>query len=453
MSPAPFQRLRVRALFTAVCCTLSIAPLVATAQSAPSSATLALAGFQTGTPAGTALPTNFNVREFESLAQQIVSQGKIPGMAMAIVHDGKVISARGYGMTQPFGGRAVTSHTVYRLASLSKSFASTATAAVVRDGKLNWNTKVRSLVPEFNLQDAEATAELDVADILSHRVGLPKNALDRDIERGMEYAAARDKLATVKLTCRPGSCYNYQNVAFSVIGDMLSRSTGTPYGPLVQQKIFRPLGMTDASVGLYGLRASASWAPPTVHRNGAWTPVTPKPTYYEVGPAAGVNASVADMAQYLIAHLGHRPDVLPPVSLNVLHRELVSTPRESRSTEWRRSRVSSAGYAMGWRTLNYMGREVLFHGGAVQGYRTLMAMMPSKDIGIVVLWNSESGTPSGLMPMVLDRAIGLQPRSWVRVNGINLGEYEQPNQTRSPDAGLNEDDPLGDFIRDNVPTR
>lgn len=424
---------------------VSSAFLPATPSAQSLNASALLASGQASRPGGSALPANFNVSEFESLARQIVSEGKIPGMAMAIVHNGKIISERGYGMTKPWGGVGVTAQTVYRLASLSKSFASTTTAMVVDEGKLNWNTKVSSVLPEFRLIDADATAALDVADLLSHRTGLPKNAYDREIERGVDYPTLRGRLATVKLTCRPGTCYNYQNVAYSVVGDVIQRATGVDYRTSVMNRVLKPLGMTNSSLGLWSLKGSGNWAQPTVHRGGAWTVVEPKPTYYEVLPAAGVNSSVHDMALYMMAHLGHRPDVLPASMLRMLHTELVNTPREATQNAWRRERLSSAGYALGWRVFKYAGRDVIFHGGAVQGYRTAMAMMPGKDIGVVLLWNSESGTPSGLLPMVLDRAIGISSKSWVRINGINLGEYEA-GEAPASSAPASQKDPLGELI-------
>ncbi len=405
-----------------------------------------------------ALPSNFNVTEFESLANQIVKEGNIPGMGMAIVHNGKIISARGYGQTKPWGGSAVTAHTVYRLASLSKSFASTTTGILVNDGKLRWEDKVQKYAPYFSLQNPAAAAELDLNDLLSHRTGLPKNSLDRDMERGVDFDTMKRKFATIKLTCEPGTCYNYQNVAYSVVGDVLQAVSGQNYPALVRARVMQPLGMYDSSLGLWGLRASASWAPPTVFRNGAWTVVEPKPSYYEAMPAAGVNASVYDMAQYMIAHLGHRPDVLPESVLDKVHGELVSTPSERATNPWRRARLSSAGYALGWRILNYSGHKVIFHGGAVQGYRTVIAMMPDRDIGIVILWNSEKGTPSGLVPMVLDRALGLVPQRWVNINGIDLGNYDdgeapahQAPADKAPAAPAKgkqpATDPLGEFIK------
>jgi len=149
-------------------------------------------------------------------------------------------------------------------------------------------------------------------------------------------------------------------------------------------------------------------------RNG-WVSLTPKPTYYRVAPAAGVNASASDMAQWLLAHTGHRPDVLPAPLLATLHSSLINTPGEMRSG-WRRERLHSAGYALGWRTFDYAGHDVVFHAGAVQGYRGLVALVPERDLGIAIMWNGESGLPSGLLPTVLDAALGLPSQRWLDVD-------------------------------------
>src|SRR5690606_16578137 len=138
-----------------------------------------------------------------------------------------------------------------------------------------------------------------------------------------------------------------------------------------------------------------------------WVSVMPKSTYYEVAPAAGVNASASDMAQWLIAHTGHRPDVLPAPLLATLHEPLVDTPYQTRSSPWRRARLDSAGYALGWRVYNYAGHRVVYHAGAVQGYRGMIAMIPETDLGIVMLWNGESALPTGLLPTMIDRALGI----------------------------------------------
>jgi beta-lactamase class C len=221
-----------------------------------------------------------------------------------------------------------------------------------------------------------------------------------------------------------GECYSYQNVAFSLVGDVVFAATGQFFSEAVTGRIFKPLGMDDASYGLEGIQASPRWAKPHVRAGGGWRSLTPKPTYYRIAPAAGVNASISDMAQWLIAQSGRRPDVLPPPLLATLQQPLVSTPREMRSSGWRRERLNDAGYALGWRVYDYAGHRVVFHAGAVQGYRGLMALMPDRDLGVVVLWNGESSLPTGLLPTILDSAIGLSPQRWLDVDLQEVDELQ-----------------------------
>jgi beta-lactamase class C len=204
-------------------------------------------------------------------------------------------------------------------------------------------------------------------------------------------------------------------VAFSLIGDVVYAASGSFYEQSVERRLFKPLGMDDASLGLAGIQASSRWARPHVRSRNGWVALTPKPTYYRLAPAAGVNASASDMAQWLLAHTGHRPDVLPAPLLATLHASLISTPGEMRSG-WRRERLNSAGYALGWRTFDYAGHEVIFHAGAVQGYRGLVALVPERDLGIAIMWNGESSLPSGLLPTVLDQAMGLPTQRWLDVD-------------------------------------
>ena len=354
-----------------------------------------------------------DVRRFENVAQALVANGRIPGLAMAIVKDGRILSARGYGVTDARNPQPVDAHTVFRLASLSKSFAGTVTGMLVNDGMLRWDSHLTDYVPEFRLSRPDAAQQVTVADLLSHRVGLTHNAFDRDLEGNADYRSLTMKLAGAPMTCAPGQWYAYQNVAFSLIGDVVFAATGQFYSEEVARRIFKPLGMHDASYGLEGIEASARWARPHVRGGGGWVPLMPKPNYYRVAPAAGVNASISDMAQWLLAQTGHRPDVLPAPLLATLHAPLVDTPNEIRGASWRRTRLSSAGYALGWRVFNYAGHDVVFHGGAVQGYRGAMALLPERDLGIVLLWNSESALPSGLLPTILDNALGLAGGQWI----------------------------------------
>ena len=228
------------------------------------------------------------------------------------------------------------------------------------------------------------------------------------------------------MKCDPGACYSYQNVAFSLIGDVVFAATGSFYPEAVERLIFKPLGMNDASYGLAGIQASPRWARPHVGRAGAWRALTPKPTYYRLAPAAGVNASISDMAQWLIAQTGHRTDVLPDSALNYMHSSKVKSPTELRGASWRRGRLNDASYGLGWRVYNYAGHRVIFHGGAVEGYRGAMALVPERDLGLVVLWNSSSSLPSGLMPTIVDQALHIPGMPWLPKEITGLDEQTAP---------------------------
>ena len=385
-------------------------------------------------PAAPPLPADFDVARFEAMAQAMVSNGRVPGMALAIVKDGRILTARGYGTTDVDTGEGVGAHTVFRLASLSKAFAGTVTGMLVSEGSLRWDSHVSDFMPGLQLSQPGAAQQLTVAEVLSHRVGLTHNAYDRMVEDGVDYRSLVQKLAYAPMTCAPGECYAYQNVAFSLVGDVVFAATGRFYSEAVTGRIFKPLGMDDASYGLDGIRASQSWARPHVRSRGGWSSLSaPKPTYYRVAPAAGVNASISDMAQWLIAQTGHRPDVLSAPLLATLHSPVVSTPGEIRGSSWRRSRLDHAGYGIGWRVYDYSGHRLVYHGGAVQGYRGAIALLPERDLGLVVLWNSSSGLPGGLVPTIVDAALGMPAGDWLDLDEDDVELLYAARKHASPD--------------------
>ena len=354
-----------------------------------------------------------DAKEMESLAEAFVQQRKIPGMAMALVQNGRILSARGYGVTDTRTGQPIKPDTVFRIASLSKAFAATMTGILVEEKALSWDTPVSSQLPAFKLRNYAASQRLTVSDILSHQVGLAHGTYDRDLESNVPYPVLADRLSNAPMICTPGNCYGYQNIAYSLIGDMVFAVTGDFYTHQVETKIFNPLGMKNATYGFDGLRASNNWARPHVYGKRGWVSETPSENYYHVPPAAGVNASITDMALWLNAQLGHRPDVLSPALLEKIHSPQVATPSELRSSGWRHARLSRASYGLGWRVFTYQGRTLIFHGGLLRGYQGVIAFLPEEDVGIVVLWNSTTASPSAFLPTWMDRALGIRGENWL----------------------------------------
>ena len=352
------------------------------------------------------------------LAPRVISDGQVTGLSIALVQGDRVVLAEGYGETRIGSGDRVQPDTVFRVASLSKAFASTLAALLVEEGALSWDNKISEFVPAFRLKNAQAASNVTVEDILSHRVGLPFNTYDRKLEEEIPYPLLVAQLASVLPVCKPGDCYAYQNIAFSLIGDMVFSVTGDFYSHQVEKRIFHPLGMTTATYGRVALENSESWARPHVYKNRHWRAVRPNENYYHVPPAAGVNASARDMAQWAIAQLGHRPEIISQSILSTTHRPLVNTADQLRSSAWRRERLRDADYALGWRIYDYAGHTMVYHAGAVEGYRAVIGILPDQDVALVMLWNCENAVPSGLFATVMDRLLKLPSRDWLQLNKL-----------------------------------
>lgn len=363
--------------------------------------------------AGVAVATDMNL-----WLDAIESSGQVAGLAVGIVQGDQVLLQRGIGFADANSGQPVTPDTVFRLASLSKSFATTLAGLLVDDGYISWDSRIGGILPTFALKDASAAEKLSVRDILSHRVGLPHNSYDHLLEQDEPYPLLVDRLREIDPICGVGDCYSYQNVAFSLMGDVTYAVTGDFFYHQVEKRIFHPLGMATATYGRDALESAREWARPHSRNGRRWLPFQPRENYYHVAPAAGVNASIKDMSQYLIAQMGGRQDVLAEDLLATLHRPVVATPTEMSSAPWRRSRLRDAHYALGWRVFDYAGEPLVFHAGAVQGYRGVIAFLPQRRFGLVMLWNCETALPTGLLPMALDRYLELPAVDWAGVEPL-----------------------------------
>lgn len=355
--------------------------------------------------------------DYQHWLNRLAQRDAVAGLATAVVIDDKVVFEGTVGYADAATKQPIKPDTVFRLASLSKAFATAIAGLLVDDGKLDWDTKLVDVLPYFKLKDMQAASQATVGDILGQRLGLPRNTYDNMLEGDTSYEELVRKLDEVSMVCGVGQCYGYQNVAFSMIGDVVLARTGDFFYRQVDKRIFYPLGMTTASYGRAALESSKSWARPHRATSRGWVPFDPNETYYRVAPAAGVNASLRDMEKWLIAQMGGRPDVLPTALLDTLHKPGVATPSELHATPWRRERLSGAYYGLGWRVYDYGGETLIYHAGAVAGYRTMIGFFPKYRVGVVTLWNSTGPTPSGLMPMVFDDLLGLPHVDWANLDG------------------------------------
>ncbi len=321
------------------------------------------------------------------------------GMAVAIVKNGKILMQDGFGLKKAGSTDSIDQHTVFRIASLSKGFASVLAAQLVAEKKLKWNSKVKDYIPNFRLFEDSATQVLNLRHVLSHSTGLPRHTYGNLIEAGQSLKQMIPRLEEVPLIAKPGRVMAYQNLAYSLVQPMLEGSSKMTYDSLIKQYIYEPLKMTDASTDFESLMKEKNIALPHSSRNSV--PMEQQDDYFSVLPAAGVNASISDMAIWVNALLGHYPEVISKESLKPIFKENNRLPKNN---PWSRNwgEVNSVGYAMGWRTIDYKGQKLIYHGGYLNGYRTEMAFCLEEDIGIVVLSNSFSRFLMQSVPVFFD---------------------------------------------------
>ncbi len=341
------------------------------------------------------------VAEFEDYVAKKVAPF-VPGVAIAVVSGGQVKSLQGYGVRRAGTREKVTPDTVFRLASLSKSFAATAASALVNEGKISWDTTVTSVLPEVAFKNSRYGKQLTFRNILSQASGLPRHTYTHFIDENMSFAETVRRLRYVNFVCPPGKCYAYQNISYSLAGDMIKKKAGVSFEKYVGQNIFTPLGMRSASYGLASYNASPNRAAPHINNGSRWIPTAVTANWYRVAPAAGVNASITDMSKFLLGQMGKRPEALPLSVLNPIQSRVTkNTPAQNYYGV--RKAVGNTAYGMGWRVFDY-GRykNFIHHGGHVKGFRTEMVFNRDLQIGMVFLTNSESRFAKDIIFKFLD---------------------------------------------------
>ena len=354
-----------------------------------------------------AKPLNAVLPQFDQDVERIFGAYHIPGAAVAVVQNGRVVYIKTLGVGSTQKRNPVDEHTVFRLASVSKTFAAVLAGQASLAGEINLNSPLSRYLPGFRLK-YDTGNRLTLRNVLSHTSGLPHNANDNLLEAGESYSSVLRKTQRLGAACGIGRCFGYQNILYSTIGDVLSRQLRRSYADLLEIRIFRPLGMQDASASRWSMLNNRNIAVPHVKGGGGWVARPITQPYYNVLPAAGVNASITDMAKYLAAVMGHRPNVIPPAVMKELTKPLVRSPKEGWTSKWRKTRVKQPMYGMGWRIFQYNGNhKMIFHAGGLSGVRSRLGFLPEKDIGIVMLWNANESHPEVLMPMLFDRLLDL----------------------------------------------
>ena len=352
----------------------------------------------------------------DSRLRRMAAEPAMVGLAVGVVENGRITFLNGYGETVAGSGDMVTAQTVFRWASVSKGVAGTAAVKLAEQGKLNLNAPIAHYSKSLKLPGGtEYSATL--GDVLSHRLGIYRNAYDDKLEAGEDPRFIRATLGSLASLCAPGTCWSYQNIAFDASSEAVASAMNEPYQDAIPDLLFKPLGMTSASVTRAGLESAKSWARP--HAAGR-RELPMSDAYYRVPAAGGVNSNIKDLALWMIAQMGGMPAVLSPKVLATAHAQLVATPGELGRLRKFRERIDNPYYGYGWRSYDYAGHRIVGHRGGVKGDRSLILFDPKLKSGVVALWNSSTSQPGGLEFEVMDMLYKLEFRDWMELDKARI---------------------------------
>jgi CubicO group peptidase (beta-lactamase class C family) len=386
-------------------------------------AALALAGAAVHMTAQAALPAGFDAR-VEKLRQEI----GIPGMAVAIVEDGKVTLARGYGVRQLGTTAPVDGDTIFPIGSISKAMTAAALATLVDAGKIGWDDKVVDRLPGFQLYDAWVTREVTLRDLLGHRVGLglgngdllfiPRSNLTRaETVRRLRY-----------LKPRSGGfrdAYAYTNAMYVVAGQLVEAVSGERWEDYVRTHVLLPAGMAVSTTDNELRFATPNRALPHARLNGGVRGAGDQEVLDEVegairnaAPAGGVAASANDLAKWLQVLLNDGKTaagktVFSAAAHAQMWQPTMLMPMGPLPPALKLTEARAAAYGLGWYVTDYRSARLVWHGGAVFGAQTVVVTLPEQKVGFAATINSEDGELLlGLMYELLDHYLGLPANDW-----------------------------------------
>jgi len=355
------------------------------------------------------------VDEIENYIEQARNDWNVPGMSVAIVKDGKVISSRGYGYLKEGGKEKVNENSLFAIASNTKAFISSALGVLHQEEKLRFDDKVQQYIPEFRLYDSYASSEATIRDLLCHRLGL--GTYSGDVIWYKSDFTAREVIGKIKYVPQNYSFrggYGYSNLMFITAGEVIQEISGMSWDQFVQKRFFGPLGMSRTITSTNDLRKKGNFAIPHKPIEDNNLPIE-WINWDNMGAAGGIISSSNDMANWLIFQLNNgiwkNDTILDPKVQNILW-----TPHNnytiSITAKERNPGTNFSSYGLGWGVTDYYGNRVITHGGGYDGMYSQVAMVPEWNLGIVILTNSMKSIATPLRYYIINQFIEKASKEW-----------------------------------------
>jgi CubicO group peptidase (beta-lactamase class C family) len=372
-------------------------------------AIIAFAGFASGLAAPASAQSPDGTAALDAFIRKAMIDYGVPGASVAVVKDGKTVFLKGYGTRRAGENAPVDEDTVFQIASVTKTFTAAANAALVGDGKLHWDDEVITKLPEFALYDPYPTRYATVRDLLAHRTGLPEYSGDLLGEVGFDRREALRRLRYVPPAASFREKGLYSNLGFFAAGEVAARVSGMSWNDVVKSRLFDPLGMTRSA-------ASVLTAPKDDNRSGTFGLVNGRvqairpSTQLVMGAAGSIVSTASDLSRYMRMLLGDGSldgrRVLTAEAVHAMFEPSI-VAEISFAEAVPISEKTGFGFTMGWGYYYLNGAKVIEKGGALDGARAIIVLVPERQLGIAVLANMNlTVLPEAIRAYLLEQELG-----------------------------------------------
>ncbi len=385
-----------------------------------------------------AQPSAKTVKKIDTFIDEARADWNVPGVAVAIVQGKKLVYAKGFGLADVESGRAVNQNTVFAIGSSSKAFTAASVLQLVDDGLVELDKPVLDYLPDFRMHDDYVTNHMTVRDLLCHRSGLPRHDL---VWYGSPDSRTEifQKLKYLEPSAGFREVFQYQNLMYMTAGYLVGQMRNSTWEKEVQDRILNPLGMARANFSVAKMAEDPNHALPYFLQKDKLIKMDYR-NIDAVGPAGSINASVTEMSRWLMVQLNgglyNGESIISSGSIAQAHTSNMIVPGA-----WAGPlAIDNAGgpttYGLGWFISTHKGHKTIQHGGNIDGYSAMVAMLPQDSIGVVVLTNLNGNPLPGIIRnYIFDLMLDEDPKDW---NG-DLLKIRADNLVRQDSATNGED--------------
>lgn len=358
--------------------------------------------------------------QIDSLVEKTLKTFDVPGIAVAVVKDGKVIHQKGYGVRSLNTKQKVDENTLFGIASNSKAFTVAALGILVDEGKIKWDDKVTDYIPEFRMYNPYVTEEFTIRDLLTHRSGLGLGAGDLMFWPDSSNFTKADMIKNIRYL-KPASSfrtkYDYDNNLYVVAGEVLARASGMSWENFIQQRILNPLQMTATAPSFKLLKNKSNVIDPHAPVDG-FVRVIRRDWNETANAAGGIYSNLTDMCKWVIMQLNdgkYGEGLSKKLFTNDVHEEMWTPQTIIPVRGFSPYNTHFSSYGLGWFLRDEKGYKVATHTGGLAGIVTQVTLIPEMKLGIIVFTNQQSGAAfSAITNTIKDSYYSIKGNDWVK---------------------------------------